>query len=175
MTDKDSVGVALLRDGFERIREGLAAVVAGLTPEELSWRPDPDANSLGWLVWHLSRQQDAQVAQLSGDESPWKTEWHDRLGLAYKRGASGYGMSSKEVGQFSVPDADLLVGYHDATYDLTMRWLNEVSEDDWQVVVDPNWDPPVTMAVRAMSVLEDSAKHLGQAEYVRGMLLRRRS
>lgn len=174
MADKDSVGVALLRDGFERIREGVAAVVDGLSPEELSWRVDPDANPVGWLVWHLSRQQDAQVADLSDLESPWKAEWSGRLGLEYKRGASGYGMSSKEVGQFGVSDGSLLVGYHDATHELTMSWLDSVTDDDWERVVDPNWDPPVTMAVRVMSVLEDSAKHLGQAEYVRGILLRRR-
>jgi hypothetical protein len=174
MTDNDSVGVALLRDGFDRIREGVEAVVAGLSPEELSWRVEADANPLGWLVWHLSRQQDAQIAQLSGLESPWKAEWSERLGLAYKRGASGYGMSPEEVGQFSVSDGGLLVGYHDATHDLTVRWLDSVTDDDWDEVVDRNWDPPVTMGVRAMSVLEDSAKHLGQAEYVRGILLRRR-
>jgi hypothetical protein len=51
---------------------------------------------------------------------------------------------------------------------------HHVTDDDWDEVVDRNWDPPVTMGVRAMSVLEDSAKHLGQAEYVRGILLRRR-
>ena len=175
MTDKDAVGVALLRDGFGRIREGVAAVVQGLSLEELSWRVDPDANPLGWLVWHLSRQQDAQVAHLGKLKSPWTTEWSGRLDLPYPRDAHGYGMSSKEVGQFKVSDGQLLVGYHEATCELTMRWLDSVSEDDWDRVIDRNWDPPVTVAMRAISILEDSAKHLGQAEYVRGILLRRRS
>jgi hypothetical protein len=42
-------------------------------------------------------------------------------------------------------------------------------------VIDARWDPPVTVAVRIVSVLEDAAKHLGQAEYVRGMVERRRA
>lgn len=30
----------------------------GLTREELSWQPDPQCNSIGWLVWHYSRVLD---------------------------------------------------------------------------------------------------------------------
>lgn len=171
----DTAAVALLRDAFNRVREGVEAVVDELTPDELSWRVDHDANSLGWLVWHLTRQQDGQVAHLSGLPSPWKAEWSDRLGLSYPPRASGYGMSSHEVGKFSVDDSRALVGYHDATHAMTMTWLDSVTDDDWDEVVDENWDPPVTMAVRAVSILEDCEKHLGQAEYLRGILLRRRS
>ncbi len=172
----DTAAVALLRDGFNRIREGVAAVVDGLSPDELKWRVDPDANPVGWLAWHLTRQQDAQVAHLSGLESPWKAEWQARLGLPYPANAHGYGMSSDEVGQFAVSDGSLLVGYHDATHDLTMRWLDAMTapDADWGRVIDRHWDPPVTVGVRAVSVLEDSEKHLGQAEYLRGILLRRR-
>ncbi|MDN5796228.1 MAG: DinB family protein [Intrasporangium sp.] len=170
----DSAAVALLRDGFDRIHEGVASVLEGLSTDELSWGVDAEANPLGWLVWHLTRQQDGQVAHLSGLESPWKAQWHGRLGLAYKRGASGYGQSAEEVGRFAVEDGQLLVGYHDATHDLTMRWLDAMTDEDWRQVIDPSWDPPVTVAVRALSILEDSEKHLGQAEYLRGLLLRRR-
>jgi hypothetical protein len=49
-----------------------------------------------------------------------------------------------------------------------MAWLDTVTDADWSRVIDESWDPPVTVAVRAVSILEDSAKHLGQAEYVRG-------
>jgi hypothetical protein len=37
-------------------------------------------------------------------------------------------------------------------------------------VVDLNWDPPVTLAVRLVSVINDDLQHGGQAAYVRGML-----
>ena len=36
-------------------------------------------------------------------------------------------------------------------------------------MVDTNWDPPVTAAVRLVSVLGDVLQHLGQAGYVRGL------
>jgi hypothetical protein len=37
-------------------------------------------------------------------------------------------------------------------------------------VIDDRWDPPVTRGVRLVSVVDDDARHLGQAEYVRGLL-----
>ncbi|HZB66546.1 MAG TPA: DUF664 domain-containing protein, partial [Ornithinibacter sp.] len=37
---------------------------------------------------------------------------------------------------------------------------------------DERWDPPVTLAVRLVSVLNDCAQHAGQAAYVRGLLTR---
>jgi hypothetical protein len=37
-------------------------------------------------------------------------------------------------------------------------------------VVDRRWDPPVTLGVRLVSVVNDCAQHVGQAAYVRGLL-----
>ena len=41
--------------------------------------------------------------------------------------------------------------------------------DDLGRVVDRQWDPPVTMGVRLVSVADDSLQHVGQAAYLRGM------
>jgi hypothetical protein len=40
-------------------------------------------------------------------------------------------------------------------------------------VVDEAWDPPVTLGVRLVSVIDDCAQHAGQAAFVRGIVLRR--
>ena len=45
----------LLVDAFNRIREGAESAVSGLSPEQLAERPTSNANSIGWLVWHLTR------------------------------------------------------------------------------------------------------------------------
>ncbi len=68
----------------------------------------------------------------------------------------------------------LLTGYHADVHRLTRRVILSLDADAYERIIDRNWDPPVTIAVRLVSVVEDSAKHLGQAEYVRGVLLRRR-
>lgn len=40
---------------------------------------------------------------------------------------------------------------------------------DLERVVDTNWDPPVTLGVRLVSVLSDDLQHVGQAAYLRGL------
>ena len=39
--------------------------------------------------------------------------------------------------------------------------------------VDGAWDPPVTLGVRLVSVIDDCAQHVGQAAFIQGILLRR--
>ncbi len=165
---------SVLLDGFRRIEEGVVAVLDGLGPADLSWQPAPGANPVGWLVWHLSRQQDAQLAAVAGREQVWTAQgWGERFGLPYGPRASGYGQGEEEVRAFAVQDPALLSGYAKAVHGLTRELVEGLQAEDLDRVVDESWDPPVTVAVRVYSVLEDAAKHLGQAEYVRGLLGRR--
>ncbi len=164
----------LLVDGFERIAEGVPAVIEGLSVPELLWQPDAAANSIAWLVWHLTRQQDEQVAQLAGTTSVYADGWERDFALGYPSGAHGYGMTPADVAAFALTTPTLLTGYHAATHEATTRYLADLEPGDQDRVVDRSWTPPVTVATRIVSVLEDAAKHLGQAEYVRGLVVRRR-
>jgi hypothetical protein len=175
MTETQTVR-SVLEDGFGRIHDGVAAVVDGLSVDDLLWRPDADANHIAWLIWHLSRQQDEQLAHLAGHASAWvEGGWAERFGLPYPPRTHGYGMSSAEVGAFTLSDPTLLTDYHQAVHALTVELLAALTTERLGEVIDARWDPPVTVAVRIVSVLEDAAKHLGQAEYVRGMVERRRA
>ena len=163
----------ILADAFERVRESVHQVVEGLTPEQLAYRPDPDANSIAWLVWHIARVQDDHVADAAGGQQLWEAGgWAERFGLPFDPGAIGYGQSSDEVGQVRA-DAELLTGYYDAVHSATLSYLETLAEDDYPRVVDDRWDPPVTLAVRLVSVVNDGTQHVGQAAYVRGLLERR--
>jgi hypothetical protein len=51
----------------------------------------------------------------------------------------------------------------------TLTYLDGLTAAELERVVDDHWDPPVTAAVRLVSVIDDCAKHLGQADYVRGL------
>ncbi|EWT01298.1 chorismate synthase [Intrasporangium oryzae NRRL B-24470] len=164
----------LLRDGFGRIREGVPLVVEGLSVEQLLWRPDADANHIAWLLWHLSRQQDEQVAHLAGRRSAYLEDgWAERFDLPYAASAHGWGQSSAEVGAFRMGDPGLLGGYQGAVHERTIAYVDATEADEWAGVIDKRWDPPVTVAVRVVSVLGDAMKHLGQAEYVKGLVTRR--
>lgn len=163
----------LLIDGFDRVRASVQQAVDGLTEDQLAFRPDADANSLAWLAWHLTRVQDDHIADAAGGEQLWTSGgWVERFRLPFDVGVIGYGQSSDEVGQLRV-GAELLVAYQDAVHSCTVDYLSTVEDEDFARVVDERWDPPVTLAVRLVSVLDDTTQHAGQAAYVRGLVDRR--
>jgi Protein of unknown function (DUF664) len=163
----------LLVDAFGRIREVVHRVVDGLTPEQLAFRIDPEANSVAWLVWHLTRIQDDHVAGVAGSEQVWTSQgWVERFGLPFDPLATGYGHRADDVAAVQVDSGELLVGYHDAVHQQTTRFVGGLSDADLARIVDRSWDPPVSLGVRLVSVIADDLQHAGQAAFVRGILQR---
>ena len=159
----------ILADAFDRTQENVHAVVRGLTAGQLAERIGPGANSIAWLVWHLTRVQDDHVADAFGVPQVW-TEYGKRFELPLEPYDTGYGHTSEQVAQVRVAGGDLLTGYHDAVHEQTVRLVSRVTDADLTRIVDEGWDPPVTLGVRLVSVADDLCQHVGQAAYVRGLL-----
>jgi uncharacterized protein DUF664 len=164
----------LLVDAFGRIHGVVHRAVEGLTPEQLSFRPDDEANSIAWLVWHLARIQDDHVADAADAEQVWTSEgWGERFALPFEVSATGYGHSSDDVAAVRVDSGEMLSGYHDAVHEQTLGFVKPLSDADLDRIVDKRWDPPVTLGVRLVSVISDNLQHAGQAAFVRGIVERR--
>lgn len=162
----------VLADGFERVHEVVHEAVDGLGEEALNFRVDPGANSIAWLVWHLSRVQDDHVAEVAGIEQVWTAKgWFDRFALPIDKRATGYGDSADDVARVRA-SAELLTGYYDAVHEQTLRYVRGLVDADLSRVVDTRWDPPVTLGVRLVSVISDDLQHAGQAAYLRGVVAR---
>ena len=160
----------LLIDSFERVLESGTAVVADLSEDQLAFRPGPDSNSIAWLVWHLTRVQDDHVADVAGLEQVWTAQdFVGKFGLPFAAEDTGYGHTTDEVGRLSA-SADLLTSYLTAVHAQTVNYVSRLTEPDLERVVDERWDPPVTLGVRLVSVVNDDSQHVGQAAYVRGLL-----
>lgn len=164
----------LLVDAFGRIRQVVHAVVDGLTPDQLSVRLSDEANSIAWLVWHLTRIQDDHVADVADAEQIWTSNgWADRFDLPFHASDTGYGHSYDEVSAVQVESGDLLTGYHDSVYEQTVGYVERLTDSDLDRIVDESWDPPVSLGVRLVSVIADDLQHAGQAAFVRGLIGRR--
>lgn len=160
----------VLTDGFGRVGPVVAAALDGTGPAARTWRPTPTANTLAWLAWHIARGQDAQVAPLAGVEQVWTADgWAHRFALPFDDDEMGYGQSADDVAHVDAAP-DLLLGYLEATTAQTLAYLGRVEDSDLDVVVDDAWDPPVTLGVRLVSILDDCVQHAGQAAYLRGLL-----
>ncbi|MET8244439.1 DinB family protein [Streptomyces sp. NPDC005202] len=161
----------VLIDGYGRIQEEVHAAVDGLSPDRLNARPAADANSISWLVWHLTRVQDNHVADAFDLDQVWLSQgWEKRFGLDLNRHDTGYGHSSAKAAKVRIDSGDLLTGYYDAVHEQTLQALRQLTAKDLERIVDERWDPPVTLGVRLVSVLSDDLQHVGQAAYVKGLL-----
>jgi hypothetical protein len=163
----------LIIDSLDRVHVGVSDTLDGLSQDDLAWRADPEANSIAWLVWHLTRVEDDHVCDVAGIEQAWTAVgWAERFGLPFPVAEHGFGHSSAEVGQVRV-GADLLAGYLAAVGERTRAYVVTLEPDDLDRVVDTHWDPPVTLGVRLVSIINEVNQHAGQAAYLRGLLDRR--
>lgn len=163
----------ILLDSIGRVRENAHAVLDGTPEDDLATPPAPGTNTVAWLVWHLTRGLDEQVAQVFGYDAVWEAGgWRARFDLPLPPDAHGWGMTFDEVLKVRA-STDHLRGYLDAAFDAAEQALRTVTDEGLDRVVDEHWDPPVTLAVRLVSVVDDCAQHVGQAAYASGILSRR--
>lgn len=162
---------ALLLELFGRIPPIAREVVEGLPPERAIEPPRPGANTIAWLLWHLARVQDAEIAGVDGHDQLWVAgDWASRFGREPDPSDTGYGHTAEQVAGVRASDPGALVEYLDAVHDRTVGVLHGLTAADLDRVVDPSWDPPVTLGVRLVSIADDCLQHVGQAAYARGLL-----
>jgi hypothetical protein len=163
---------ALLLDIYGRTPPIVAGAVDALDRDQLAWVPELGANSIGWLVWHLTRVQDHHVSELLDDEQIWISgDWAARCGLAPDPHNTGFGHGPQDVATVRPESPEVLLGYLGEVDARTSRMLEGLGPDDLDRIVDRRWDPPVTLGVRLVSIADDCLQHAGQASYVRGLLL----
>jgi uncharacterized damage-inducible protein DinB len=164
----------LLLTAFDNVEESVRGALEGIDPALLTQRLNPEANTIAWLAWHLTRVQDDHVSEVAGRPQAYtEAGWADRFALPFDPGATGYGFSRDDVAATRVEDPQLLIDYHAAVHRRTAEFVGGLSDADLDRVVDERWDPPVTLGVRLVSVIGDDLQHAGQAAILRGFLERR--
>jgi hypothetical protein len=58
----------LIMDVYDQGLRVLEKALDGLTQDDLNRQLHPDCNSIGWLIWHLTRMGDGRFATLLGEE-----------------------------------------------------------------------------------------------------------
>ena len=154
---------------FTRISQVLETVLDGLTENEINQQPTPECNSIGWMVWHLTRVQDRFIAMLSNNEQVWITEkWYGKFGREAEAKDIGYGHRPEDLANFKVPDTKTLLDYHHAVLEKTKQYTNKLSPEELNRVIDDSRAP--TVALRLTAFISDNLQHAGQVAYLRGWL-----
>lgn len=154
---------------FGRIPHLVRAAVNGMQPEALHAQPRPGTNSVGWLLWHLTRVQDDHIADVLEEDQLWP-DFAGGFGLSADLSDIGFGHTAEQVSQVLPKNSQVLLDYYDAVHARTVRLLEGLTPNALDRIVDERWDPPVTLGVRLISVADDCLQHAGQALYVRGLV-----
>ncbi len=162
---------AVLVDAYQRIRELVHQATLDLDGPPLTYRPDDGANSIAWLVWHLTRIQDDHISEIDGSEQIWlHSPWAGQLGLLADASNLGQGDGPEQVASINPSSPDALIGYHDQVMDHSISFIRSIDASELDRIIDRSYTPPVSVGVRLVSVLSDNLQHAGQARYLRGIL-----
>ncbi len=161
----------VLVEAYGRIRELVHTAADGLDQKRLTYLPEPGANSIAWLVWHLTRIQDDHVSAITGQDQVWVTsDWATALEMEPDPAKLGQGDGPDDVAAIRPADSNALLGYHDEVMDRSIEYLRGVGAAELARIIDYNYTPPVSVGVRLVSVLSDNIQHAGQARYLRGIV-----
>ena len=154
---------------FRRVRDDVRTSIDGVSAVELDRRLG--SNSVGWLVWHISRGQDRNLSELTGSTQLWLANgWATRFDRPADPTDTGFGHSAEQAGAFRSPALELLLAYHDATHGLAEKYLASAADDDLgRLVVSPTLGNTLSVEERLAGQLHDSFAHAGQIGLLRGL------
>ena len=163
----------MIMDIFDRIAAQLAQVLEDLTPKQLNQQPARDANTIGWLIWHLTRSHDRNMSELMGLEQLWISEgWYARFNRRPDPSETGYRHTAKEMKAFKAPDSLTIMEYHRSVLERIKDYIGDQLEESVleQEMYSPTFNSSSPVYRVITGVINDALQHVGQAAYVRGLI-----
>ncbi len=161
----DAIG--FISDCLAQVHLRLMATCEGLSPDQLLWRPAPTANNIGFILWHLSRNEDARVTNPGGlGEDLWASgAWHEKFGQPATAPDPGDRMGLRAL---AIPSLEVLVGYAEAVHQRSILYVSKLKPE----VLDQAPDaarPEHTVAGSLRHLITHKNNHHGQIDYLRGL------
>ena len=160
-------------DIYIRLYQELTVVLEGLTQQDLNYQPGPQSNSIGWLAWHTIRSQDRMNADLFGEEQLWiREKWYAKFNRKPDLKESGVGHTPEQATAFRAPEVQTYLDYYQAVFEKTKEYITtRLSPSDLErAVVSPTLGSTSTVEARLLGTIYNF-QHIGQAAYVKGMLI----
>ena len=154
---------------LEVLNRGSARVLDTLTQPEIAWRPACGCNSMGLILFHVTKSEDNFVQKRLQDKPLlWESEkWYSKLDMDVNEAGSHYNMD--QVNAFHVPDMQELIAYHQGVRTNTITYLNSLNQEDFDRKVTLPFGEFTVAGVFAV-IVRHFAQHIGEISYLRGML-----
>jgi hypothetical protein len=157
----------LLRLAFNDLHTEIMEDAGGLDDQDQFWQPAPGVNHIGFLLWHIVRDEDTVICQ-SVRRTPelWvRGNWTDRF--AMDATAQGTGFESAELATFRYSLTDLLAYARDvwAQTDEALQSLDPARLDE-----PLSWSKEWKLAnLLTTGCLSHGWVHLGEIRQLRGL------
>ncbi len=160
---------AFLEESLKREHEARLKEAQDLTPPEMLWRPGPQANPIGWILWHVTRVEDFWIQFFIQQKLElWEREgWHQKFNLPTRD--NGFGHTPEQVAQFPALDLKELLANGDAVRQGTVEYLHTLSPDQFESVPRQR-RPEMTVGAVFLQITGEFYQHLGHIAYLKGLL-----
>ena len=143
----------------------LRATLDGLSDAEARWRPGSEANSIGFILWHVSRADDGLSSGELAQEPLWDAGWHARCGHPVETPAV---LRDRESAlELAIPDLALLLEYQAEAAERSAQLVSGLRDADLDRE-SASWQ-----GMRLADVLRHLATHKnnhhGQIDFLRGL------
>jgi uncharacterized damage-inducible protein DinB len=164
----------LIKSGLESVQRTVDRTLEGLTHDEVSWHPKPDANSIGLILFHMARSEDSFVNRIiQGKQQLWETgKWYEKLNKGLEDGGAHY--TAEQVAGFVVPDLKDLLAYAAVVRNQTLDYVEKVAPEtlDKEVIMPqmgPVKRPPSNVGRILQMNVTHLSQHAGEISYIRGL------
>ena len=157
-----------ITDALEKENGFLIEALEGLGPDELGWQPAPDANSIGWILWHMVRVEDMWIQFFAQFQTElWETEgWHEKFGLPTRD--NGFGHTADQVNNFPSLDLGEFLRYRAAVRQATLAYLDTLTPEDMERVPRER-RPEMSLGAMFRQIIGEMYQHVGHIAYLRGL------
>ena len=154
--------VSSFRDVQIALREDIAVVDDDL----FWWQPATDLNHIGFLFWHVVRDEDTVTSYVAGEPEAWAADgWHARFRMDPKE--QGTGLDPARIAAFRY-DRALFMDYAEAVWARTPDLLSRLTESDLDRQAWPGSEWNLTQQLVEGSIGHGWV-HLGEIRAIKGL------
>ena len=165
-----SASLDLLRAKSVQARTQMLTVIAELSDEQLGWRPSPKAHSIGFTLWHTARADDNVQADLTGGPLLWESGGYAARWGHPERGV-GTGWDDDRAAALPLPPKRELIEYVTRVFAAVDLGTGTVDDARFELPIQSRFRGTDSTYGEVMLVcLSHDNRHLGEMEYIKGLL-----
>ena len=158
-----------IEDAFITELQYLMEAISDLTPAEMAWKAGPEANHIGWILWHMIRVEDMWF-QFFIQRQPeiWERDgWNEKFGLPTRD--NGFEHTQEQVDNFPAYDLGQMLEYGAAVRYETLNYLASVTPAQMDNI-PREARPEMSIGRIFRQVIGEVYQHQGHIAYLKGLL-----